>query len=171
MKLLKITQSKVDDLKRRVLTMWNGNKNTVTAVQYGGYGVDSNPVKNSIGAYETSEMDGKEACLGIMNTNAKAELGEHRLFCTDAQGVFKFNVWLRADGTALIGDSEVPAAYINWFVKYTELDTALQAMVVKVNTENAKIAAAIGAIIPGLYTPVAVTVNIANAKNTKVKTI
>lgn len=174
LKLLKITQSNVDALKRRILTLWNGSKlnsSAVTAVQYGAYGEDSNPVKNSIGAYIPSEMDGKEICIGIMNQNAKAQLGERRLYCTDANGNFKFNIWMRADGTVLIGDSEVPADYVNFAVKYNELNTALQNQITAINAEHVKIAAAIAAIIPGLYTPTTITLNITSAKNTKVKMI
>jgi hypothetical protein len=171
LKLLKITQSNVDSLTRRILTMFNGKTNTVTSVQYGAYGEDTNPVKNSIGIYSDTELDGKEVCLGIMNKNAKAELGERRLYCTDANGNFKFNIWLRADGTVLIGDSEAPASYVNYFVKYNELNAASQAQNTAINLEFTKIAAAINAIISGLYTPVVINLDISASQADKVKTI
>lgn len=128
LKLFKITQSKVDSFTRRVLTMYNGNVNTVTGVQYGPYGEDSNPVKNSVGIYAPTELDGKEVCLGIMNKNAKSELGERRIFATDENGNFMFNMWLRADGTVLIGSSEVPAEYTNFAVKFNELKNGFDAL-------------------------------------------
>lgn len=133
LKLLKITQSTVDSLGRRVLTMFNGNVNTVTTVQYGPYGEDSSPIKDSIGIYAPTQMDGKEVCVGIMNKNAKAEPGERRLYCTDENGNFKFNIWLKADGTALQGDSDVPANYTNFAVKYNESKSELDALKKTVN--------------------------------------
>ena len=137
MKILKITQAKVDALTRRVLTMFNGNVNTVTAVQYGPYGEDGNPVKDSVAVFANTELIGKDVCLGVMNKNAKAEPGERRGYATDANGNFKFNWWLRADGTILIGSSEVPAEYTNFAVKYNELKTDLDALKATVNANAA----------------------------------
>lgn len=152
LKLLKITQSNNDSMMRRILTMFNGKTNTVTAVQYGPYGEDSNPVKDSVGIYTSTELDGKEVCLGIMNKNAKAELGERRLYATDANGAFKFNIWMRADGKVLIGDSEVPAEYTNFAVKYNELKIEYdktKAYITALKTATLAIATALDPFIPG----------------------
>jgi len=178
LKLLKITQSTVDALTRRVVTLWNGNSTTVTAVQYGPYGEDSNPVKNSMGIYSPTELDGKEVCLGIMNKNAKAELGERRLYCTDANGDFKFNIWLRADGTVLIGDSEIPANYTNFAVKYNELKIEYdktKAYITALKTATQAIATALDPFIPGTSAAFIAAMtgqvlgDIASSKNEKVK--
>jgi len=149
MKLLKITQSNIDKLGRRVLTMFNGNVNTVTAIPYGPYGEDSNPIENSIGAYSDTELNGKEICVGIMNKNAKAELGERRLYCTDDSGNFKFNIWLRSDGTVLIGDSEIPSEFINYAVKYNEALTELNKMESTLNDLITKWNAFVANYVPG----------------------
>jgi hypothetical protein len=137
MKLLKITQTAKDKLSRLILTMFNGNVNTVTAVQYGPYGEDSNPVKDTVGIYAQTEQVGKTVCLGVMNKNSKAEPGERRLYCTDENGVFKFNVWLKSDGTLLQGNSETPAEYTNFAVKYNELKADLDALKATVNANAA----------------------------------
>lgn len=181
LKLLKITQSTIDDLTRRVLTMWNGSKNqsnTVTAVQYGPYGEDSNPVKDSVGIYSHTELDGKEVCLGIMNKNAKAALGERRMYCTDENGNFMFNVWMRADGTVLIGSSEAPSDYTNFAVKYNELKLEYdktKTYLTTLKTATQAVATAVDGVVPGTSAAfIAAMVgqvvgDISSSKNAKVK--
>lgn len=173
--------------------MWNGNANTVTAVQYGAFGEDANPIKNSVGIYAKTEVNGKEVCLGVMNTNAKAAQGERRLYCTDENGNFKFNIWLSGDGIAYIGDSDNKSDYNNFAVLFNELKTEFNELKSKYNSlvtaVNAN-AALLGThthgyilpLIPatpsaGTSLPSGVpgqtgnpsTANIDNVKNTKIK--
>ncbi len=133
-KLLKITQIAKDTLNRVLLTLTNVNVNTLTAVQYGASGDDSPPIKSAIGAYAGTEMDGKNICVGVMTKGSKARSGEKRLYATDENGVFKFVLWLRDDGTVLQGDSDVPAEYTNFATKYNELKLDLDALKQSLNS-------------------------------------
>lgn len=183
MKLLKITQTYFDDIMRLVMKGIS-SKNTLTAEEYGAYGMDSRPPKDIIVLYTPTELIGSEAIIGVLNKNRKSEIGEARLFCTDADGNFKFNIWLRADGTILVGDSEAPADFTNFGVKFNELKTEFNTLKTDfnnlVNAYNGHIHPASGVI--GTPPAVAVTVtttlsqaspntsNIDNAKNDKFKT-
>lgn len=118
-RLLRLTATSISD-KAQLIIKAISARYTYTAPEYGSYGTDSRPVKDTSVAYSTTQIDGAEIILGCLNKNRKAEEGEHRLFCTDKDGVFKFNIWLRADGTLLQGNSEEPADYTNFATKYNE---------------------------------------------------
>ncbi|MBX2906169.1 MAG: hypothetical protein KF744_09035 [Taibaiella sp.] len=140
------------------------------------FGIDSAPVKGMTGVYVGTEQMGKRAVVGYYNGNglpeqAKAETGEVRLFATDASGNFVFNIWLRANGEVLVGDSDEPAEYVNWLVKYTELKAAWSAQQTAINNNLNLIATGLNAIVPGSYTPVLVTTSMTSAKAEKIKTI
>ncbi len=119
MKLIRVTNSSFNKLKQLVIKAISA-RGTYTAETYAPYGTDARPVKDTTVIYSTTERDGDEAIMGCLNKNLKAEIGEHRLFCTDEQGAFKFSIWLRANGEVLIGDSEIPAEYTNFAVLYNE---------------------------------------------------
>lgn len=121
MKLLSVLSTSLDTAKRLVAKVWNGKSDTRTAKQYGPYGFESNPIKGMIAIYSRTELDGSEAIIGYLNKNCTTGLGESRVFSTDENGAFKFGIWLKSDGTALIGTSETPGSYTNFAVKYNEL--------------------------------------------------
>jgi len=118
--LLTFLSASIDSVGRRIMKVWNGKSDTRTARQYGPYGIDSNPIKNRVALFTHTQLDGADAILGVANFDNQADPGETRLFATDEAGTFKFNIWMKADGTVLIGDNKVPASFTNFAVKYNE---------------------------------------------------
>lgn len=119
-KLLSLLSSEYDRLGRLVVKAWNGGSYTYTAEEAGPWGMDARAIKGTVGLYAPTQRDGDELFLGWLIKDRLAEIGETRLFSTDANGVQKFNAWLRADGTMLLGDSITPADYANFAVLYNE---------------------------------------------------
>jgi len=178
-KLFTVTATSFDKLKRLVVKAWNGNIDTRTAIESSPYGVDSNPVKGMVALYVKSELDGKESIVGYYNKERLAEVGETRVFSTDQSGAFKFNFWLRADGTALLGDSDNPAQYTNFLVKYNELLTEYnktKTYLTTLKSATLGIATALDGLVPGTSTAFnaamagQVVGDFTQAKNEKVKT-
>lgn len=164
-KVLKVTQTSFDKLKRLVVKAWNGKSDVRTALEATPYGIDSRPVKDMITMYLRSELDGSEYILGYLNKNRLADIGETRLFSTDADGGLKFYVWLKKDGTLQLGGSA------HNLVRYAPLNTALQSEVTAINAEFTKIATALNALIPGIYVPTPVTLDISASKINEIKTL
>jgi hypothetical protein len=178
-KLLLVTQTTIDKLKRRIVKAWNGGNDTRTAVEASPYGVDSNPIKDMVALYVKSEVNGKESIVGYYNKQQLAEVGEARVYSTDSQGVFKFNIWLRADGKMLIGDSNNPSSYTNNAVQFNELKIEFNELKTKFNAlvtaYNSHVHPYLNATTPAFTSPttsqgMTSTANIDNAKNTKIKT-
>jgi hypothetical protein len=87
--------------------------------------------------------------IGVLNKDRKAEVGELRIYCTDENGAFKFNIWLRADGTFLIGDSDTPEDYTNFAVKYNEAKQELDKVKTTLNELIQKWNAFCASYVPG----------------------
>jgi len=177
-KLLRVDSSILNKLKQRVMKLL-GAKAIYTAEDYAPHGTDSVAPKGTTAIYIKTEADGDECVIGYLIKNRVAEVGEHRLFSTDANGLFKFNVWLRADGTVLMGDSENPATYANFAVKYNELATEFNELKTKFNalvsSYNSHVHPYVNGTTPAATgttaTPAtASAANITNAKNAKIKT-
>lgn len=180
-RLLKITLTSVNKFGQRVLKAV-GLSSTYTAEQYGPYGTDANPINKTAVIYMPTDFNGDECFIGCLNKNQKAEVGEHRIFCTDKDGAFKFNIWLRSDGTYLMGTSDDPADYTNFATKYNESKTELDALKSTVNDLVGKWNTFAGAYVPGgpalVGTPPTLAgqnvpvnnSNFANIKNENIKT-
>lgn len=178
-KILRVISSSYNSLKQSVIKL-SGAKNTYTAEEYGPFGADSRPPKGWAALYSVTGADGDDAVLGYLNKDRLSEVGEMRIFATDADGNFKFNVWLRADGTVLIGGSSVPADYINYGVKFNQLETEFNKLKSDYNTLKTKFnshthtttcgsgAGTAAAVLAAQQGPTN-TSNIANAKNEEVK--
>lgn len=98
------------------------------------YGVDSCPVSNTNGVFVNTTSNGVSYVVGYVNKQQKATAGEMRIYSTNSSGVFKFNVWLKGDGTVLIGDSDTPASYTNFLTKFNELKTGFDTLKGDYNT-------------------------------------
>lgn len=132
MKLLRITDSEINENGQLVVKAI-GAKSTYTAEEYAPHGTDARPPKNTTALFSTTEAQGDEAMVGFLIVGRKAEIGEHRIFSTDANRNFKFNVWLRADGTCLIGDSDNPSEYTEFATLANELKTKLEEIKTSIN--------------------------------------
>ncbi len=82
------------------------------------FGVDSAPTKDMAAIYAKTGEVGKPVIIGYINKNQIADVGENRLFSTDADGNVQFYVHMKNDGTAEVGgDSDN-------MVRYSELESA-----------------------------------------------
>lgn len=163
MKLLKVISTTVDNLQRRVIKAWNGKSDTRTAIQSTPYGIDSHPIKDMVAIYAKTELDGNEYIIGYLNKDCLAAIGEMRVFSTNETGTLKAYTWYKNDGTQeLNGNADN-------LVRWAALNTQLQNEVTAINVELTKISAALNAIIPGIYTMQAITLNINTAKISDLK--
>ncbi len=158
MKILSVTSTSFDKLKRLVVKVWNGKSDTRTAIQTTAYGIDSNPVKGMVAIYAKTELDGNEYIIGYLNKNCLAATGETRIFSTDANGVLKAYSWHKNDGNIEFNGNA------DNLVRYAALNTQLQNEVTAINAELTKIATALNGLIPGIYPMQPITLNISSAK-------
>ena len=126
--LVRIINTSVDDLGRRIVKFFRLGKTVETAMQAGAYGTDAQPIEDCIAVYAQTGVKGKSVIIGYINKNAIAAVGEHRLFSTDADGVVKFYIHLKNDGTCDIGGSA------NHMTRYEELETAFNELKSDFNT-------------------------------------
>ncbi len=101
-----------------------GLSDVQTAQVIAPWGVDSNPIKDAIGAFSETGERGAPVILGYINkskmeeagTEQHAAIGELRLYSTNSAGVQKIYIWLKNDGTIELGGATRSA------VKYEELE-------------------------------------------------
>ncbi len=185
--IINVISTALDKLKRiNVKSLFlgnvtNGRGDVREAVQAGPYGFDSNPIAGTRGLYTTTQKKGAYYTYAYLYQDSKAQPGESRMFSTDTEGAFKFNVWLTASGEMLMGDSDVKTAYTNFAVKFNELKTEFNLLKSSHNSlvslYNSHIHPAIDSVTsaPVTVSPTASQAtanssNIDNAKNEKVKT-
>jgi len=142
-----------------------GNKDVSTPLVSLPYGIDSKPIENKRGVVSDTRKKGKNVILGYLLDSDKTESGEIRLYATDDDGVEKFYVHLKKDGTCEIGGD------VDNMVRYIPLNAGLQAEKTLINAELVKIAVAINAIVPNSYAVTPISVDISAAKIDEIKTI
>lgn len=104
MNTVKVISTEIDNLKRRVVKFLRMGKFDVqTSIEVSPVGIDSNPVKDMVAIYAETGIKGKTFIIGYLNKNQLADIGELRLYSTDADGGEKFYTWLKNDGTMEIG--------------------------------------------------------------------
>lgn len=161
---VKTISSSFDKKKRAIIKYLRlGNNDVQTSPQAASYGIDSRPVKNMVAVYLTTSEKGKNVIVGYVNENLLADVGENRLYSTDASGNLKAFAWLKNDGTIELNGST------HNIIRFTPLDTAQQKLAVDINNELVKIAAGI-ATAGGSYTPTPISIDISAAKNNIIKT-
>lgn len=169
--LVKIISTEVDDAMRRIVKVLRmGLKDIRTPFEASPFGVDSNCPKNFIAVYAETEEKGKNVIIGYLNKNAKADVGELRLFSTDKDGKEKFYVQLKNNGFLGLGGTG------NFAVKFNELKTEFNSLkgtvsshITTYNTHTHPVAGTVANAT--LNVSVGPTANIDNAKNDKIKTL
>lgn len=160
----KLNSTSFDDLKRRVVKLLRFGKNDVQSpIEAAPYGHDSNPIKDMIAIYGTTQRQGDTVVIGYINVNQLAEVGENRLYSTNANGDLQTYVWLKNNGDILLGGDADNA------VRYSPLSNELTAFKNLIQTELGKIQTAIVGV-GGVYTPGTLTLDISQAKTDKIKT-
>lgn len=168
----KIISTELDNIKRRLVKIQLFGKSDIQTPKEGmPFGLDSNPTKDMIALYAESKEKGKAYIIGYLVKNQKAEVGETRLFATDAQGNEQGYAWLKKDGTLeLLGNT-------NFAVKYNELKIELDALKkshndllteYKAHIHPTNISAIV--VSPTVSTQIPNTSDFSKAKNAKIKT-
>ncbi len=128
------------------------------------YGIDSKPVKEVQAVHSTTNNIEQTIILGYIKSSDLTEEGETRIYSTDSEGVEAFYLHLKKNGDVEFGgDSDN-------FVRYAKLNSGLQDLKTKINTELTKIQAAISSL-GGAYAKVNVSVDISESKIEKIKTL
>lgn len=168
MKFGKVISTKIETVKgvkkRLVKFLGLGKADFQEHIEFSPAGIDSNPIKDMVAVYGPTGENGKSAVLGYINRNQLAEAGEIRLYSQNSFGAVQFYIYVKKNGTVEFNGNA------DNLVRYTPLNTGLQNQATAINAELTKIAAAIAAIVPGLYTPTPVQVNITQSKITEMKT-
>lgn len=117
--LVKTISTEIDSLKRRIVKVLRLGQNDVqTSLEAGSFGVDSNPTPDLIAIYAPTEEKGKTVIIGYINRNQIADVGEHRIFSTNAAGDVVMFLHLKNDGIAEFGGNA------DFMVRFNKLETA-----------------------------------------------
>lgn len=180
---VKVISTKLDDeirnFPRRLIKYLRLGKNDVReSHQSGPFGTDSNPVKDTIAIYGPTLQSGKQVIIGYINKNQFAEIGEHRIFSTDSDGLEVFSLYLKNDGTAEFGgDADFMVRYNELESAFNELKGDLNSLITAYNSHIHVTTATVGATaVPGILSPtpsagVSSTADISGAKITEIKTL
>lgn len=167
---VKYTGSRILNLARLLKVLVFGKDDIREVSEASNWGVDSCPISNTNAVYVSTASNGVSFVVGYINTHQKAAEGETRFYSTNSSGTFKFNVWLRADGTVLIGDSDTPASYTNFLTKFNELKTGFDQLKSDFNSHTHMYTPGALPPTPSAAPTVPSTASIDSSKATKIKT-
>jgi len=159
-----VNSTSFDNLKRRLVKALRlGNNDVQSPLEASPYGHDSNPVKGMVAIYGKTMEQGKTIIVGYINVNQLAEVGENRLYSTNADGQVQTYIWLKNNGDILLGgDSDNAVRYNPLSNELTAFKNALQAELTLIQTGIASAG--------GSYTPTTLQLDISQAKTDKIKT-
>jgi hypothetical protein len=164
MQITKVISTRFDDIKRRLIKITRfGTVDTQEPLEVSPFGIDSNPVKDMVAVYGQTTGNGDAVIIGYILKDKIAEVGETRLFSTDANGALKIYVHLKNDGKIHFGGEADNLS------RHSKMDEALQAFKDKIAVELGLIATGIAAG-GGSYTPGTLTIDISAAKIDELKT-
>ncbi len=159
--IAKIVSTSLSGGYRFVKALLWGKSGVVNVNEVSPYGLDSNPVDGGDCVYVTTTT-GVPAVVGYFNKGQIADKGEIRIYSTkeSTASVIKFYIHLKNDGTCEMG------GVADNMVRYTPLDSGLQDMVTRINSNFATLYGALG------ITPVPpVTLDISASKINEIKTL
>jgi len=162
-KFTKLISTSIDGTARRILKVLRLGKSDVqTSFECAPYGIDSNPIKDMIAIHAPSSEAGKTVVIGYINKNQMADVGEIRIFATNAQGAEQSYMWAKNNGDVELNGSA------NSAVRYAQLNSALQQQVTLINAELVKIQTGLAGVA-GVYVPVPIQLDISGAEVSTVK--
>lgn len=169
----KIISTEFDNLKRRLIKITRFGKSDVQTPMEGmPFGIDSNPTKDMIALYAESAEKGKAYIVGYILKNHKADVGELRLYATDAQGAEKGYAWLKKDGTLeLLGDTNFAVKYTEMKAEFDKLKKSHNDLLTEYQTHTHPTNFAVITTTPTVSTQLPNQSNMSQAKNAKIKTI
>lgn len=151
--------------KKRILQVLGMGANDVREpFECAPFGVDASPLEGMIAVYADTLNKEEAVIVGYINENQVSGPGEIRLYALDQSGDVKTYIHLKNDGSLeLLGGTHN-------LIRHSPLNTSLQDLVAKINTELGKIATGITAA-GGSYAPAPVSIDISSAKIQEIKTI
>lgn len=162
--LTTVIKSFIEKGRQIVKVLRYGEHDVQEAEQVAPFGIDSAPVKGMVAVFAETSVSGEPIVVGYMNEDALAQMGETRLFATNADGKLKTFIWLHNDGTMELGGK------VDNAVRYMPLNQGLQNYNALIGTELAKIATAIGTL-GGAYVVAPPTIDVSASKIIEIKTL
>jgi hypothetical protein len=179
--IFKLISTAIESGKRIIKVNGFGRVDTRTASEAMPYGIDSNPIAAMEAVYSDTSNNGQRIVIGYINTQQLSEVGEMRLFATDANGAEKTRVWLHADGTIELGGAGDAGSNTNHAAQFEGLQTAFNKLRsdhnALVSAFNSHMHATAGTGSPSVPTPIPGSIpaspsaaDITPAKLTNIKT-
>lgn len=163
MNIVKVISTEIEKKIRFIKFLRFGKIDVQNVKEVSPFGIDGNPLKDMVALYAETSIKGKNYIVGYINPNAISKPGELRLYSLKADGSEAAYCYLKDDGTIeVLGNADN-------LVRYSKLNSGLQAEKEKINAELAKIAAAITSL-GGSYTVTPVSIDISEAKISEIKT-
>jgi len=121
------------------------------------FGFDGNPTKDLVALYGSTTEKGKPVIIGYINKNQIADIGESRMYSTNADGAEQFYLHLKNDGTAEFGgDADFMVRFNELKSGFDQLKSDFNSHVTTYNTHvHPFVGLAVG--VPGSTTPTAST--------------
>lgn len=158
--LAKVKSSVIESGKRIIKVLQFGTK---TAKEVSPFGFDSSPLDNLTAIYAETTNKDESVIIGYINKNQLAGIGESRMYSLDVDGSLKAYILCDGKGQISLNGNEFSS------VRFENLQASLNSQNFLINTELAKIATAINAIVPGSYIPAPVSINVNSSKSNSVK--
>lgn len=103
MNFVKILQTRLANGKVLPKFLRMGKSDVRECKQSTPYGFESNPVKDTIAVYSTTDVIGDDVVIGYIPKEALTDIGESRVFSTDDNGNLKVYIHLKASGEIHFG--------------------------------------------------------------------
>ena len=179
MNITKIISTALKDARRLVKFYRFGTSDVRENYEASPFGLDSNPVKDTVGVFSSTTSNGQGVILGYVHANKKADVGEFRTYATDANGAEVFYTWIKADGTMEIGgDTDNMVRFSELKTAFDQLKSDFDSLVSSYNTHIHTTTATVGpsptifgVISPTTSTGSPTTANIDPSKIDEIKTI
>tara|TARA_R110001599_G_scaffold258393_3_gene458667 strand:+ start:841 stop:1365 length:525 start_codon:yes stop_codon:yes gene_type:complete len=112
MYIVKVISTRISEARRLIKFLRRGRSDVKENFEASPFGLDSNPVENTVALYSDTSVNGQSVVIGYVGTNKIADVGEFRTFATDSNGNEVFYTYLKNDGTMeLGGDADNLARY------------------------------------------------------------
>lgn len=103
-KITKVISTQEDaEIRRLIKVLGLGTDDVQEVLQAAPYGDDSNPIENMVSVMSETNDSGESVIIGYINKNQISDVGEKRIFSTDANGNVVMSLHLKNDGTAEFG--------------------------------------------------------------------
>jgi hypothetical protein len=137
MNFVKVTASRIANGKILPKFLRMGKSDVRECKQSTPYGFESNPVKDTIAVYSTTDVIGDDVVIGYIPKEALTEIGESRVFSTDENGNLQVYIHLKKNGDIHFGgDSGNLTRYQELETAFNELKSDFNSLVNAFNTHT-----------------------------------